>query len=204
MPPIDTMTPSTMNARLRYLDDSSHLLAYSAPSTAAFLQSRLNRLADEENAGLPDARGREICGACGFNMLWSSIYPPVHPKIENKKRQKASDDGPSKSKETKRTVLLCRVCHSKTEYQLSVAKKARGASKLRRTNLPPTTKMPSFDQKVDNASKPSSDAPIHTPRKRAKGRKQNSLSAMLAKSKAEAASQKAGFGLDLMDLMKGT
>jgi RNase P subunit RPR2 len=194
--------PAT-NARLRYLNDSAHLLAYSAPSTAAFFQSRYNQLVDREDVAVPDARRREICAACGFNMLWSSMYPPVHPEVQNKKRQKPNGAAPSKSNETKGTLLSCRMCHSKTEYQLPVAKRTRGASKLRRADLSPLAKTPSLHQELDSTSKSSLDTRTHTPRKRAKGRKQNSLSAMLAKSKAEAASQKSGFGLDLMDLMKG-
>jgi hypothetical protein len=199
---VNAMVSSTTNARLRYLNDSAHLLSYSAPSTAAFLQSRYDQAVTQEGIAVPDTRGREICGACGFNMLWNPSYRPAHlePEIEKRTGGKASP----KSNKSKTSMLSCRMCHSKTEYELPVTKRIRGASKLGRTNLTAELKTTSDRQGGNSVGKSSADTPFTTARKRAKGRKQTSLSAMLAKSKTEAASQKSGFGLDLMDLMKGT
>jgi hypothetical protein len=198
------MVSSTTNARLRYLNDSAHLLSYSAPSTAAFLQSRYDQVISQEDAAAPNNRGREICGACGFNMLWSPLYLPIHLKPEIKKRKRSDCDTSSKSTGTKTSVLSCRMCHSKTEYRFPVTSRTRGASRPARANptegLNRTSDLPG----ESNVGTALTGSPSTTPRKRAKGRKQTSLSAMLAKSKAEAVSQKTGFGLDLMDLMKGT
>jgi ribonuclease MRP protein subunit SNM1 len=193
------MISSTTAAKLRYLNDSAHLLSYSAPSTAAFLQSRHDQVVTSEHAAVPDTRGREICGACGFNMLWSPLHLPVRLEPELRKCKRADGEASSKSNGTKTAVLSCQMCHAKTEYKLPAAGRDRRSSKFKRTH---------HSAELKTAPIPpggTSTADTHTtPRKRAKGRKQNSLSAMLAKSKAEAASQKTGFGLDLMDLMRGT
>jgi ribonuclease MRP protein subunit SNM1 len=197
------MLSPTTTAKLKHLNDSAHFLAFSAPSTAAFMQSRYDRIVDEEGAVVSDSRRREVCSACGFNMLWSPTYLPVKLEMESKKLKRSNRDVSSRPDGTKKTVLSCRMCHSKTEHELPVAKRARRASKLRKIHLTTESNKPSDVLAQNKINKPSSDSHANAPKKRAKGRKQNSLSAMLAKSKAEAASQRTGFGLDLMDLMKG-
>jgi ribonuclease MRP protein subunit SNM1 len=195
------MDPATA-ARLRYLNDSAHLLAYSAPSTAAFLQSRYNKVLEDEGESVPDARNREICGACGFNMLWNPIYLPAKLEPESKKQKKRQQKAHDATDEVKKRVLLCRMCHSKTQFNLPIARRTRRAAKFN-ISLPAAAPSTPAAAILNPPGKASSERGGST-RKRAKGRKQQSLQAMLAKSKAEAAAMQPGFGLDLMDLMKGT
>ncbi|KAF2430577.1 hypothetical protein EJ08DRAFT_238450 [Tothia fuscella] len=192
------MTATASNARLRYLNDSAHLLVYAAPSTAAFFQSCYDKVAEDEDIPASDARRREICGACGFNMLYSPLYLPITLKSEIKEKKVGEDP----KDERQQRVLSCSACYSKTEFNLPVAKHTRGASKARTSAPSAASDANSASTITARVTTKESSAPAGV-RKRAKGRKQQSLSAMLAKSKAEAAADKSGFGLDLMDLMKG-
>lgn len=192
------MTSSSSAARLRYLNDAAHLLAYSAPSTAAVLQSRYNSILDQHEQLILDSRRKEICSSCGFNMLWIPICLPASTETKEKKTGRSKFDASKAQVEVKKTVLSCCRCHAKTYHEMPPAKRTKGAlneNKNAKTAIPDT--QPAVEA-VDT-NKPAGVAP----RKRTKARKNQSLQAMFAKSKAEVSAGKSGYGLDLMDLMKG-
>jgi hypothetical protein len=207
-------------ARLNYLSDAAHLLALSSPSTAAFLQSRIDGLAAGETAfdaapdpraatgadyqdatlPLPKTRHLDICTSCGSLLSTQSL----HFEIVNDRRLKGSGTGSELS--TKRLYAECRKCSAKTFQDLIKPEKAK---KQKRQPKAGTTEA-TTTMRLEHSAVPKTEEAMATKtanassRKRAKGRKSNSLSAMLAKSKQDTASSSQGFGLDLMDLMKST
>lgn len=216
------MASPALTARLRYLHNSAHLLALASPPTSAFMQTEFHRLALDSNLKLPEARRREVCGACGsifvpgINAIvrQQSLRPPPH-KVSRKEKAKQRS---SVVESTTTTVYTCNRCSRKT---LLVSKtqpspKPSAAESKAASAIPsPTPLSASLESSIEpstpTASSTASPAAAATvpsanasSKKRAKARKQGSLQAALAKSRTgpPASSSGGGFGLDLMDLMK--
>jgi hypothetical protein len=186
-------------SRLQYLNEAAHLLHSSSPSTAAFLQSRIDELisgemhfretspakgsTEKQHAALASARTRDfnVCHACGH--------------MANKPSQSliSGDDLSASDAYTE-----CPVCFSKS-YP-SLFQESISTTPARRTSV--ATDPASKDTCQHKPAVSIAKAPATSIRSmKAKGRKGGSLSAMLAKSKQNATSSKPGFGLDLLDLM---
>jgi hypothetical protein len=104
--------------------------------------------------------------------------------------------------EPKNPFLACQACFRTTRLVPEPAiVEGRPAKKAKPDVLSAKPGVPASPMHKDQIAKPATAANVS---KKLKGRKGSSLSAMLAKSKQDAAGNQAGFGLDLMDLMKGT
>jgi len=229
---MDTSAPSKSkdqavhDANLTYLHQCAQALSTSSQSTSAFLESRYNNLQSEaqldeasgranSTAGLfrkqsdskskpADTRWRHVCGACGNIMVpgWSchSESASTRPRY---KRPRAS--GTSKQAAIARQfVQTCIRCGRSTAFKIDSEprrkQKSAGATThevpatlLNRARSPSNIAAPLLETKPAASNNSSA-------KQRAKARKQG-LQAQLAKSKTDTASR--GFGLDLMDLMKG-
>jgi RNase P subunit RPR2 len=198
------MDPTT--ARLRYLNDAAHVLTLSSPSLAAAFQARYDHVADENEVNPPDSRAREICSACGHNMLSTAMYTASSRNksgtIQHKRMRKNETKGNTPTKD-KTVVLECRACLAKTEIKLPAAKRSRSSSgriaQTETASSSPINAIPTPSRAASTQGPPTQNSRARA--KRAKSR--NSLHAMLAQSKEQAQSDK-GFGFGLMDLMKST
>ena len=193
-------------AKLNYLNDAAHVLTLSSPSIAAAFQARYGHVTDENNINPPDTRAREICHACGHNMLSTAIYTASSRDKSGKKEHKRIPNHETKRNpptKDKTIVLECRTCLAKTEINLPAAKRCRpSAGRKTQTETTSSSHLSSTPTPSRAASTQGLPTQNHGAKaKRAKNR--NSLHAMLAKSKEQAQSDK-GFGLGLMDLMKST
>ena len=186
------MTSTAMNARLKHLDNASHLLYAISPSTSAFLQAQYNKTADENDVVLPEERKRKICTSCGTILVLG-----ITARSSTLKKNSKRNDSVGKLKR-KLVSIECQKCNARTEYavELPTPKNMKAAKK---------------DSSAKALTNVSSD--LHSPgqqfaekaKKRARSRKSSSLQALLARRKAEAAGSKdTGFGLDLKDLLKGS
>lgn len=197
-----TMDPTV--ARLRYLNDAAHLLTISSPSIASAFQARYDHVADEHDMDPPATRAREICCACGYNMLSTAEYTAISQskggKKWNKRLRKDGTKGDLPMKD-KAIVLECSVCLAKTTIELPATKR------LKTTAGRTSNKTSASAKSIPTPSRAASSQPqLSTQNGRAKAKRaknRNSLHAMLAKSKEEAQSGR-GFGFGLMDLMKST
>ncbi|KAI9862165.1 MAG: hypothetical protein M1813_004941 [Trichoglossum hirsutum] len=213
------MAPDSVVSRLRYLNDAAHLLTVKSPAVSAQLLSQYNKIALKNELNPPDARRRGICGACGSIMVpgWTChihSQGEESPRKTRRKRQKSKSHNAAPSlvltpdgieMNELRVLYKCQVC-GRTTRQIVPKKRASGRP-ARITAVPhPLTANPSIpagnldSNKVEPAKVASANA---SSKKRAKARKQGGLQALLAKKK-EGGEQKGDFGLDLMDLMKGT
>lgn len=190
--------------RLSYLNDAAHKLALSSPAIAAQFQARYDHVANENDIDPPATRAREICCACGYNLLSTAEYAAIPQGKRGRKGTKRLRKDETKgglSTRDKAMVLECSACLSKTTIGLPATK---------RLKMTPGRK--DFTTGTSTSSKPrliperaaSSQPHLSTQNGRAKTKRaknRNSLHVMLAKSKEEAQSGR-GFGFGLMDLMK--
>jgi len=110
-----------LQARLRFLNDSAHLIAIGSPTTSAVLGSHYDKFLAENDLDLQaskkdqDSRRREVCGACGSLMIpgWSChvIQENIKPK-EAQRAKKFSRKSTGKLEKVK--VYSCLRCHRKT------------------------------------------------------------------------------------------
>ena len=185
------MISTSVKARLKHLDHASHLLYASSPSTSAFLQAQYNKVADDNDAAVPEERKRKICASCG-----SILIPGITARTSTvKKCPKRLNSVGNLKQET--AFIECRKCNARTEYTVepAVPKKTKAA---RKDSLAPKAR-------ANISSGLQSTAKQLAIQKRSRPRKSNNLQALLARSKAEAAgSTNTGFTLDLKDLLKGS
>jgi tartrate dehydratase beta subunit/fumarate hydratase class I family protein len=200
-----------LQARLRFLNDSAHLIAIGSPTTSAVLGSHYDKLLAENDLDLQaskkdqDSRRREVCGACGSLMIpgWSChvIQENIKPK-EAQRAKKFSRKSTGKLEKVK--VYTCLRCHRKT-VQPVLARESKVLLKKPIVSKSQTIQhaasaAPASITEYASATSKSANA---SSKKRAKARKQGGLQAMLAKSKTELLGPSSeDFGLDLMDLMK--
>ncbi|KAI9703830.1 MAG: hypothetical protein M1836_007601 [Candelina mexicana] len=202
------MAITSLSTRLRYLNDSAYMLATTSPATSAYLMSQHRKVASEHDLTIPEARSREVCGACGNIMIigWSShTYAEAGPEKLPKSIEETSNSSNSKEPHTGMTMIYeCRICNSNTKQDFRKHKIERqpqhrkGAPESVPSQTPgiPTTRTKPASVKLSSVNGDS--------KRRAKARKQSGLQAMLARARADDAKSypSRGFGLDLMDLMK--
>ena len=206
-------------SRLRHLHKSAHLLAFSSPAVAAYLESERDNLARTADIALPPVRHQQICGACG-NILITGCG--TSQSSDDNIRRRSSTNGPASSIKNhsigKKTYLKCSRCLRSTNFRKdsvylhdqAVRPKSKGAThhsiaEAVHRDLAQIQKDSDSSDSLMPINDPSHKSTAKDSRKqRAKARKQGSLQAMLVKSKADInRSQVNGdFGLDLMDLMR--
>lgn len=198
------MADSELAARLRYLNDSAHFLATSAPTTSRYLLSQCNSLMFDLEIEQSDSQKRKSCGACGTIMILGKEGKlEVESQKSNKKRKRKKTIGASS--EERATIYTCGSCNKKTKRRLDtapvVSRPKKGAAAVQHgAAVTKNVSIPIQTLPTTNAATPSTNA---NSKKRAKNRKLGGLGALLAKQKASEA-KLSGFGLDLMDLMKKT
>jgi ribonuclease MRP protein subunit SNM1 len=204
-----SMSSQLVSTRLKYLNDSAHLLSTSSQSTAAFIMSQCNNLMFESNLDQTDSHQRQICGACGNIMLLgaTALYRVVGQRSKNRKRiGRKSHEEQASTRPHKSVVIDCDLCGKQTRQTVNMIMMKNSLDRKSRPlrdnptissetfTPPPSTITP---QKI-----PSTSANANS-RKRAKVRKQGGLQALLAASKEnKTRGSSGGFGLDLMDMMK--
>ncbi|KAM3069819.1 hypothetical protein ACMFMG_010526 [Clarireedia jacksonii] len=187
-----------VGSRLRYLNESAHYLATSAPTTSKYLMSQCNSLMFEAEIEQPEPQSRKSCLACGTIMKsgWE-ITAKVQSGASRRKGRRQESKKPSIREKT--MVHTCGSCFKKTRHRLepapSISRAKIGTVESVSVSNPAATT-------VLNSTIPSANANANS-KKRAKARKLGGLSALLASKKASEA-RSSGFGLDLMDLMKQT
>ncbi|PSS22528.1 hypothetical protein M430DRAFT_18076 [Amorphotheca resinae ATCC 22711] len=193
------MESSELSARLRFLNDSAHLLATTTPATSKYLMSRYHSLMFERELEQSDAQRRRACGACGTIMIlgWEATL-----QMESRRpRRKNSSQKRDVQTPSKAIVYKCESCSRITRFNTPPPAPRRkiGSS---RTKSSLGTGVPTPSQaKEANPNTGVAPSTNSSSRKRAKTRKQSGLEAILARKKASEAST-SGFGLDLMDFMK--
>lgn len=193
-----------MNPRLEYLNNAAQIVNSQSPGIAAFLQSRIDAivsdgftsdasadakvLANHELEILSRKRNEKhhICGACGHMLAKSS-------EIEKTASSTAL---------TMDACFECPKCNARTDR--SRTRFPKDQTPPRKDVQGPSAKPTSAQEEVK--SKPidvkPKIAPSTTVVKKPRAKKGASLSAIIAKGKQDASSNKRDFGLDLMDLMK--
>ncbi|KIW06770.1 uncharacterized protein PV09_02458 [Verruconis gallopava] len=202
-------------ARVKYLDDAAQLVSSASPSTSAFLQARIDglvsgrissnaaqELSNDEKAhyttlSIPKDRHLDVCASCGFPSLATSL------RVESRRRSKSKQTRISSTAE-KRVFVECPSCGAKAFHTLPNQPKKRksGAEPTSADEASMRKALSSKPEQAEAELSKSSETPRTSNRKRTKSGKGNSLSAILARSKQQAAHSSQGFGLDLMDLMK--
>jgi ribonuclease MRP protein subunit SNM1 len=186
------MASQELTARLRYLNDSAHLLATCAPATSKYLMAQCNSLMLDNDIELPESHKRKVCGACGTIMIlgWDS-------KLEVEQRRGRvrgkSVSGKAGTDWARAMVYECDSCGRKTRVNISTTPKAVPKQKH---PLPQTKHTLSVNQASTNCST-STPSRISTGKKR---RKESGLEAILARQKAT--ESRAPLGFDLLDFMK--
>ena len=187
------MASLDLTARLRYLNDSAHLLATTAPATSKYLMLKCNSLMFDNSIEQPEAYKRKACGACGTIMIlgWEGKLEVESGRAQRGKR-KTTTDG------TRAMVYRCESCGSKTRLNVSTS-----PSSSQKHKSISHAKLTSSTLQTSNASTLSANTPPQA-KKRTKARKQGGLEAILARQKAAESRGLSGFGLDLLDFMKKT
>jgi RNase P subunit RPR2 len=189
------MESAALSTRLRYLNDSAHLLATTAPATSRHLVSRCSALIFEHELDLSEAQRRKACRACGTIMIlgWEgTLQTEARPSSRRRKTPRDDQD----MKQTKALVYKCETCGRKTRFPLCAppqnSKQKPGLSDSRSMSTSQALTKPSPGSSVSEAKS--------SRKKRAKARKQDGLKALLDAKKS--GPEASGFGLDLMDFMK--
>lgn len=186
------MASTELSARLRYLNDSAHLLATTAPATSKYLMSRYNSITFDNELEQSESQRQKACSACGTIMAigWEAS---VQVQSQRSRRGKGSKE---KAAPSKATVYKCESCNRTTRFI-----------------IPPAIKRKAMPSNVGSAAGPTRFTPLHSipdtaaitasanssSKKRAKARKKGGLAAILA-NKKESEAQTSGFAL--MDFIK--
>lgn len=201
------MVSPGLTARLRYLNDSAHLLAATAPATSKYLMSKCNSLMFDNDIEQPESHKEKACGACGTIMIlgWGG---KLEIDFQSARRRKST---PLKSATDRARAMVykCESCGRKTRITISPSPLPRhksislshtkhssgtaGASNTSSLSGNPTVQ----EAKSNNPSTPSASS---SSKKRTKARKQGGLEAILARQKATDSRGPSGF--DLLDFMK--
>ncbi|KAK0109720.1 hypothetical protein ONS95_002399 [Cadophora gregata] len=185
------MEPSELSVRLRYLNDSAHLLATTSPTASRYLMNRHNALMFDSKIELSQEQKTKACGACGTitTLGWEASS---ENDIQRKKRKGRL--GSQVTKLPKAMVYSCGICSKKTRIPTGTSKPGR------------RSKVPLQSTTISTAPTPQapSGETSNPPQKAAKRkqRKKGVLEAILARNHPQPSNT--GFGLDLSDFMKKT
>ena len=195
------MASSDLTARLRFLNDSAHLLATASPATSKFLMSKCNALMFDNGIEQSESHKRKACGTCGTIMIlgWDGKL-----EIESQRalRGKSTPRGTTRDR-ARAMVYKCESCGRQTRLNITPpAPKTKALSLSNKNHSSSITQgsSPTLPPPKSNISSAASS----TSKKRSKARKQAGLEAVLAKQRAIDSRGSSGFGLDLLDFMKKT
>ncbi|KAK9472307.1 uncharacterized protein V1510DRAFT_417893, partial [Dipodascopsis tothii] len=174
---------SATSITLRHLQSAAHLYSQIAPDVSAHVYGKFLDLAEDRGVTLPDTLSRAACPAC--RTIW---VPGQNVDVTLRRRTLAGASRPvrealSTGRRNRRAKVMrysCRTCFNTTEFMIP------NGTAPEPTAATPTSTAP---------------APAESGKKRQKMRKQNTLQAMVANSKAKAKKETGG-SLSLMDLMK--
>lgn len=203
------MASPAISARLKYLNDSAHLLAMSAPATSAYLMSRCHRLMFDNDLDQTSAQKRHVCGACGNIMIlgWTSTIQLEAVRARKGKHNATCTLRRPSNEKVKTIVYTCELCNRQTRQSINttIPKASQTQNIIPRpkaSQIATPVKVLSSDTYPATRT-PGSASANASSRKRAKIRKQSGLQALLAKNKElDTRGSAGGFGLDLLDLMK--
>jgi ribonuclease MRP protein subunit SNM1 len=203
------MAAPSISARLKYLNDSAHLLVISAPGTSAYLMSRCNTLMFDNDLNQSDAQKRHVCGACGNIMMlgWTGTRQMESLKVQRGRRNARSTVPQSSIAKVKTVVYTCERCSRRTRQSINTTI-PRSSKTLDLNNHPEASQIATPFKASLLETHPAARTLSLTPanassRKRAKIRKQGGLQALLAKTnETDTRGSSGDFGLDLLDLMK--
>lgn len=203
------MASPAISARLKYLNNSAHRFAITAPGTSAYLMSRCNSIMFDHALEQTEAQQRRICGACGNIMILGLTGTRQLETLKSRKRRSNSlkVQKPT-SQPAKVTVYTCELCSRQTRQHIN--SNYRGTPKTiihgshfqeAIQNSPSTLSSSANTESPDNKS--TTTSANATSKRRAKVRKQGGLQALLAKNRdIDGRGNSGGFGLDILDLMK--
>ncbi|KAG4444495.1 hypothetical protein IFR05_000086 [Cadophora sp. M221] len=189
------MEPPELSTRLRYLNESAHLLATTAPTTSRYLMSRHNALMYDSKIELSESQKKKACGACGTIMIlgWEAT---LQTEVRSKKGKAARKEREAAGY-VRTMVYTCGTCSKKTRFPTSISKPIRRKKAALSSTSTSTAPAPASapQSQSNDSSTPSKKAP------KRKSRKKGVLDAILARSQAPQATS-SGFGLDLSDFMR--
>jgi ribonuclease MRP protein subunit SNM1 len=193
------MTSPEVSARLKFLNDSAHLFAITAPAVSRHVMSTYNALLSENNLEPTESHRRGTCGACGAIMILGQ-----GGGLDHSRQLKRPDKGRHNATRNKFIIYHCECCNKRTQHGIPASlprhkPRTKIASDLAPVN---STKTASSSTKSHLLSLPVAlETSNNSSKKRAKTRKLGGLQALLAKQKASQ-NKSPGFGLDLSDFMK--
>ncbi len=199
-----TMSSPALSARLKYLNDSAHLLATTAPQTSAYLMSRCNNLMFDNDLDQTEGHRRHVCGACGNITVLGWTGTRLVEKLKTRKARRIVTSKQDKlgKQRAKAIIYKCELCSRDTRQDINTIapRSLQAGTKALRVVLDVSTPSSNEETPGKTASSAMSNA---SSRKRAKVRKLGGLQALLAKNKdTRGRGSGGGFGLDLLDLMK--
>ncbi|KAI4172063.1 MAG: hypothetical protein LQ343_003810 [Gyalolechia ehrenbergii] len=197
------MPDTGLDARIKFLENSAHLLRGTVPETSAHLMQQRNVVAEESDKSLNKAQLKDICRACGVILVSGSISKvSVAEKVGKKKRTFV----PEPEAFEEQSKIECLSCHRVTvtsmqQLQENMRVVAKPVPLAKPSSIALSETIPSSDSRTEEMGKPASANA--SSKKRARARKQGGLQALLEKSKGTDSSSGV-LGLDLMDFMKET
>lgn len=199
------MADVAAEAKLRFLHASAHLYSVTAPATSAqlMLQGHIERAGNTRPTNIYESSS--ACQACGTILIpgWTSKTSRVDKGASKVANPEAGAKKHAKGKLSPHLVkyvrVKCLACHRFEDTPLQKSKTNSNSEKAKATSR--TTVSSDPKPNLDPESE-SLDKPPKASKRRERARKHKSgLQAMLEKSKASTAPS-AGFGLELLDLMK--
>lgn len=220
----------------RHLWAASHALATTSPAVSAHLMTRLLKLSSKPGFDHFETKIRNhACTACGTITI-PGLNCHVHTSNNHKRKRKPSNapNAAVKQKDTTpgrprgyrargeasnlRMIYECRTCGRSTTHEVPPAKRkssnrVRSRFTCKSPGSFPTVDVSSSSTTASTRALPTFSAPTPSQnagsKRRARSRKGNSLSEILAAKKKQDSSKGGGrgngvggFGLSLMDLMK--
>jgi RNase P subunit RPR2 len=212
---------------LNFLTDAAHLLAATAPETAAHLMSQRNSLMFHNQLELTDAQRQHVCGSCGHIMLpgkdkegfirleQDKILCGIRRRRPGHPQQKSSSSSSSSAGTRACKHLTCGMCGRYTRIALPPAPRIsrvrptnKGRGTVAATAVAAATRVPAPSAQTNTTAMQTATEPPRvsanaSSKKRAKNRKQG-LQALLQQSQATS-SKGGGLGglrLSLTDFMK--
>ncbi|TGO15808.1 hypothetical protein BTUL_0035g00110 [Botrytis tulipae] len=194
------MADLELAARLRYLNESAHFLAKSAPTTSKYLVSQCNSLMFDHEIEQPDLSKRGSCSACGSIMMLGS-EGKLEVKSQSLKQKPIRKRAKGASSVEKAMIYTCGSCNKMARHRLGPAPVASRSKHGAVQHGAVSNPNPLPAQNLTTANTIGTPSTNASSKKRAKHRKLGGLGALLAKQKASQTGS-SGFGLDLMDLME--
>ena len=216
------MDNPAISARLRFLNESAHVLAATAPATSARLMSQFHEVAFDHHIEISDAQRRRACGGCGHIYVpgWTTATSIEREPIERATKPSADDDDDRRARgSTTRSnvadrapeinvVTACWLCGR----QLRQAIPSRHRTFTRTGQLKADTvtprELPQSTRPIRESTEASSTIPSRgaianvNSRKRAKTRKHQTLQQLLSRKQDGTPDTARASPLHLMDFLQ--